>query len=480
MKRKFVTNLALLLFLNLLVKPFWMFGIDRKVQNVLGAGEYGLYFSLFSLSILLNILLDAGIVNFNNRSIARNPDLLGEYLSKIVPLKLTLAVFYAIVVLLTGFILGYDAIRFKILGVLILNQFLLSFILYLRSNISGLHYFRTDSIISVTDRILMIAICSVLLWGHVTDRPFRLEWFIYAQTASYLVTVFIALAIVLYHSGRVRFEFRWRYGLQILRQSYPFAILILLMSFFNRVDTVMMARMLPDGDVQAGIYAQGFRILDAASMFAFLFAGLLLPIFSKMIKQGQDIGAMLKLSYSLVIIPALTLGLVSLFYSRNMIGLLYHEHVDYSSTVYRILIFGFTFISTSYIFGTLLTANGSLKQLNLLAAFTVALNLTLNLLLIPRYKALGAAMASVTSQGFYAIGQIVLTSLMFRLKPDFRLIFRFLIFITVMLLAGWQISMLITVWWHGFFLLCLISLVLTWLLGIVTPKAIYYIIRYDV
>ncbi len=71
LKRKFVTNLALLLFLNLMVKPFWMFGIDRKVQNVLGAGEYGLYFSLFSLSILLNILLDAGIINFNNRSIAR-------------------------------------------------------------------------------------------------------------------------------------------------------------------------------------------------------------------------------------------------------------------------------------------------------------------------------------------------------------------------------------------------------------------------
>ena len=37
MKRKFVINLALVLFLNLLVKPFWIFGIDRTVQNVVGA-----------------------------------------------------------------------------------------------------------------------------------------------------------------------------------------------------------------------------------------------------------------------------------------------------------------------------------------------------------------------------------------------------------------------------------------------------------
>ena len=87
MKRKFVTNLALVLFLNLLVKPFWIFGIDRTVQNVVGADGYGFYFSLFSFSLLLNILLDLGITNFNNRSIARDPDKLPGYFSRIVGLK---------------------------------------------------------------------------------------------------------------------------------------------------------------------------------------------------------------------------------------------------------------------------------------------------------------------------------------------------------------------------------------------------------
>ena len=86
MKRKFITNLALVIFLNLLVKPFWIFGIDRTVQNVVGADGYGFYFSLFSFSLLLNILLDAGITNFNNRSIARNPGRLSEFFSNIVGL----------------------------------------------------------------------------------------------------------------------------------------------------------------------------------------------------------------------------------------------------------------------------------------------------------------------------------------------------------------------------------------------------------
>jgi O-antigen/teichoic acid export membrane protein len=480
LKRKFVTNLALLLFLNLLVKPFWMFGIDRKVQNVLGAGEYGLYFSLFSLSILLNILLDAGIINFNNRTIARNPERLTDHLSKIVPLKLALAFVYAFIVFLMGFILGYDVVRFKILAVLVLNQFLLSFILYLRSNISGLHYFRTDSLLSVTDRVFMILICGVLLWGNVTSRPFQLEWFIFAQTVSYLLTAIIALLIVLSHSGKINLRFRWKYGIEILRQSYPFAILILLMSFFNRVDSVMMARMLPDGEVQAGIYAQGFRILDASAMFAFLFSGLLLPIFSRMIKQNDPVGEMLKLAYSLVIVPALTLGLVSLFFNHQIIGLLYHDHIDYSASVYRILIFGFVFISSSYIFGTLLTANGSLRQLNSLAAVTVILNLLLNLILIPRYKALGAAVASVSSQGFYAFGQIIFTTVIFRLKINFGFLIRLTLFISALLLTGWLVIRYQLEWWIGFFIMCASAVILTWVLGIVTPKGIYRILKYDV
>jgi O-antigen/teichoic acid export membrane protein len=102
LKRKFITNLALLLILNLLVKPFWMFGIDRTVQNTVGAEEYGLYFSLFSFSILLNIILDLGITNFNNRSIARNPGIVSEYFSKIVPLKFVLSFVYAFIVILAG------------------------------------------------------------------------------------------------------------------------------------------------------------------------------------------------------------------------------------------------------------------------------------------------------------------------------------------------------------------------------------------
>ena len=54
MQRKFINNLIFIVFLNILVKPFWILGIDVAVQNRVGADEYGLYYSVFSFSILLD------------------------------------------------------------------------------------------------------------------------------------------------------------------------------------------------------------------------------------------------------------------------------------------------------------------------------------------------------------------------------------------------------------------------------------------
>ncbi len=74
------------------------------------------------------------------------------------------------------------------------------------------------------------------------------------------------------------------------------------MSFFNRADSVMIERLLPDGKEQAGIYAQSFTVLDALSQFALLFAALLLPMFSKMLKTGEKTDGLIHISSSLLLV----------------------------------------------------------------------------------------------------------------------------------------------------------------------------------
>ena len=75
--------------------------------------------------------------------------------------------------------IGYNSEQLKLLGIVGLNQVLLSFILYVRSNIAALLLFKTDSILSVLDRILMILICSFLLWSGIFPKTnFNIYWFV--------------------------------------------------------------------------------------------------------------------------------------------------------------------------------------------------------------------------------------------------------------------------------------------------------------
>ena len=54
----FFSGLSLLLLFNLLIKPVWIFLIDRPVQNAVGHEAYGTYFALFNLTYVLLFVAD--------------------------------------------------------------------------------------------------------------------------------------------------------------------------------------------------------------------------------------------------------------------------------------------------------------------------------------------------------------------------------------------------------------------------------------
>lgn len=479
MQRKFLTNLGLLLSLNILIKPFWILGIDRTVQNTVGAVDYGIYFVVFNFSFLFNIILDFGITNFNNRNIAQNNHLLNKHFSSIIVLKLLLSIFYFVLVFAVALLLGYAGLKLRFLLFMGLNQFLISMILYLRSNISGLLLFKTDSLLSVLDRLLMIAVCSLLLWGHLTSEPFKIEWFVYTQTFCYFITAFIALVIVVRKAAFQRLSWNSKFFMVIIKQSFPFAILVLLMTFYNRLDSVMLERMISgtEGERQAGIYASAFRLLDATNMIAYLFAVLLLPIFSKMIKEKESIHHILKLSTSILITVSVTVASVSFFYNKEMMGLLYNDHVTESARVFRLLMAGFIPISATYIFGTLLTANGNLKQLNIMAAFGMTVNFLMNLILIPKLQSVGSAYASLSTQGVTAILQVLLVQHIFKFRINYTFLGRVLFFVAGVLAMTVLSKYYIQNWMIGFTISTLGSVVLAFLLNLVSMHGFLAILR---
>ncbi len=488
--RKFITNLLILLFLNLLIKPFWILGIDRTVQNTVGAEQFGFYFAVFNLTFLFNIFLDFGLTNFNNKNIAQNQHLLNKHFSSLLILKFLLAIIYCVITLSAGLIIGYNSQQMLLLLVLCFNQFLISFILYLRSNISGLHFFKTDSIISVLDRVIMIIICGALLWGNIFHQPFRIEWFIFAQTASYIITALVALTIVIKKSKFSKLNWNRLFFIMIIKKSFPFAVLVLLMTFYNRIDSVMIERLLPDklGDQQAGLYASAYRLLDASNMIAYLFAVILLPLFARMLKFKENIEQLTRLSFTLLFLLSITVAMGSFFYRLEIMTLLYPPHVNEGLELYKIriaetswifgvLMIGFIPISTTYVFGTLLTANGNLKYLNLVAFSGMVMNLALNFILIPRLEATGSAYSSLTTQMIMAFIQVLLVIKIFKFRFNFKYLLMLGIFVLAVYLFNISSQFLPFDWKISFLLMVVFSIIIASLTNLLNLRSFISILK---
>jgi O-antigen/teichoic acid export membrane protein len=480
MQKKFVTNLAFLLFMNLFIKSIYILGFDRAVQNEVGAASYGMYYAILNFSIILTIILDFGITNFNNKNIAQNNHLLTKHFSGLFTLKILLGIAYFIVLLIVGLLIGYDNQLMKLLMVQGFNMFLLIFINYLRSNLAGLHLFKTDAIVSVLDRSILIIICTVLLKTGAFKDPNGqgIMYFVYAQTFAYLVTAIIAFMIILSKTKVFTFQWNWAFSLMILKKSLPFAILTLLMSFYNRIDTVMIERMLPNGDEQAGIYAQAFRILDATNMIAFLTAGMLLPIFSRMLKHKESVESLVRLISTLLLSPAIVIGVGCVFYNVELMGLLYPAHIEESAKIFSLLMLSFIAVATTYIFGTLLTANGNMKQLNIMAAFGMVFNISLNLILIRMYNAYGSAISSMITQFSTAIIQVIIAQRVFKFKVNFKLINTLIMFALGVIAINYGSKLLPWNWMVSFVIMVASCGLWAFVSGIISIKGIYRMMKY--
>lgn len=420
MQREFLINFFLLLFVNLLVKPLFIFGIDLGVQNRLPPGDYGLYFALLNFAYLFQIIGDFGLQSFNNRHVSQHPHLVGKYLPTLLVLKVLLSGVYIFFALAAAYCIRYDKRAIGLLFILLLNQVLSQGVLFLRSTISGLGYYRLDSVLSSADKLLMLLTCGLLLWG-LPPRYLSAESFAWAQTLASSAAL-IAVSFVLYRRMPARMRWpdwgsrRWRNTLAALfRASFPYALVILLMSAYTRMDAILLERLLPDGHHHADVYAAAYRLLDAANMVGYLFAVLLLPMFARLLAQGASVRPLVGTATRLLWAGAVTMVLLTFFVRADLLLWMMPERADsYRWDVLGLLIWAFIPMGAIHIFSSLLTADGQLMAMSRFFVVGIALDLALDLWLIPRYQAIGAAIAAVCTQSFVAASMIFLCFRRFR------------------------------------------------------------------
>ncbi|HPT04228.1 MAG TPA: polysaccharide biosynthesis C-terminal domain-containing protein, partial [Bacteroidales bacterium] len=203
------------------------------------------------------------------------------------------------------------------------------------------------------------------------------------------------------------------------------------------------------------------------------------PIFAKMIKLKDSVEELSKLAFTILFVPAVIIAFGSIFYSHEIMKLLYWNHVEASARIFGILMACFIPICTTYIFGTLLTANGNLKSLNLMASCGMVMNIGLNLYLIPHYQAVGAAVASLITQVFTSLLQVFIAKKQFHFKINYKLLTKTAIFILGVILINFLLKQNIVYNWKmNLVIMAIISTALAFALKLINLKNLWVIMKY--
>jgi O-antigen/teichoic acid export membrane protein len=406
--KPFFKGLSWLLVLNLLIKPAWIFIIDRRVQNIVGHDVYGSYFALFNFTYVLLFLADAGLSNMLAQRLAAKED---SSVRQLLTVKLALLLLYAAACAGAGAATGIS--QWRLLGLLIAAQSLNSLFLFLRSLLQARQLFKTDALFSVLDKTLLLLLCI----GPVYGLFFRMTITLFLQ----LQVLSTSLAVgCLFFSLLKKNAFTSGERLAaktVIRRVTPFVLIVLLMSAHNRLDAFLLDRLHPNGAAQAGIYAMAYRLLDAANMLGYLTASFLVPFLARHQNDRKLVQQVLLVSrHGLLFASAIAVAFVVVF-APWLQSLLYHTTDAYSSRVIRLCIAVLPAYYLTHVYGSALTATAQFRAFIQVIFVSVLVNVLLNAWLIPLYGAAGCCMAALVSQYFCAFALWAIASRRLAVSP---------------------------------------------------------------
>lgn len=231
----------------------------------------------------------------------------------------------------------------------------------------------------------------------------ELFWFVIVSLfdqASLAVTLYIAYRYQ--KLGNFYRHFDVPTAKQMLKDSWPLIFSGLVIMIYMRIDQIMIKEML--GEKEVGLYSAAVRVSELWYFIPVIVTNSLFPSIVNAKKISEELyKRRLQRLYTLMVWAAIAVALPMTFLSDWLVALLYGEAYREAGPVLMIHIWTGVFVSLGVASSAWLI-NQNLQPFAFYRTFSGAIiNIILNLLLIPVYGMIGAAIATVIAQVMAAL-----------------------------------------------------------------------------
>lgn len=392
----------------------------RLMTGYLGQDGFGKYATILAFFAFFTAIADLGLGSVTAREISREGADEGKILGNVVALRLSSSIALLIVAPVVVYFFDYGRdVEIGILIAAVATVFsTLSFVL---NAIFQKHL--------AMDRVAMVEFLGKILQVGLIVLIVRQDWGFLPIACTLIVSLSFNALTALFlsrHYATFRLQFDIAYWKKFLQNSLPMGITAIITFTYFKMDTILLSVL--QSNAHVGIYNVAYKIMENLIFFPAMLAGLILPLLSRFIftdrARFEEIADKTFKVFFIAIVPIVT---GTWFLAPDIITIVSGAGFQESVSVLRILIFALAFIFFGSYFNMLLVVGNAQKKLMQTLIFAALFNITLNLLLIPRYSYLGSASTALLTEALVVVLTGLLAARLIRYTPSFNQIPRVLL-----------------------------------------------------
>jgi len=390
----------------LIIQKIISFSYFIIIARALGPDDLGKYYFAISFTTIFAIFIDLGFANVLTREVAKKPEDAQKLLGSVISMKIPLtAVAVGLIVVLIN-ILDYPQITRELVYLSTFCVVLDSFSLTFYSAIRGFHNLKYESMGSVVFQLIVLVSGLVILNAGGGLRLLFLS--LIAASLFYVIYAFILLKKF---GISARPHFDWAHAMGLFKITFSFTLFAIFQKTYTYLDTVLISYFA--GDTAVGLYQVAFKMLFALQFLPMAFTATLYPALSCYWvnnKNQLSITFERALNYLVIISLPISVGIIA---TADKIILLFKSGYEGAILPLQITIATLFFLFINFPIGSLLNACDRQRRNTVNMAIVLVISVIMNVLLIPRFEALGAGItvlsthALMTVLGLAAAGKIV-------------------------------------------------------------------------
>lgn len=381
-----------ILFIAQVINYILAFFYTIYLARYLGVADFGVLTFGISFTTIMGVTADLGLSILTVREIARDKSISSNYTGNLIVIKLVLSSITMGLIALFMNLLNYPSQTIQVVYLLALWMLFISFTQLFYSVFQAYEKMEYQSLGTILYSILLF---SGVFYGIFNN--FSIEWFALIYLIVSIIVLIYSIFIYIARFPWPRLQVNWNFWKSKLILALPLSIASIFSTIAFRVDTVLLS--LFQGYVVVGLYTAPYKIIEVLLFIPSVYSAVIFPVLSRFHVSSPESFQLIYLkSIEYMIIIGLPIAAGITILSKDVILLLYQSAFSGSVLALQILIWTVPLLLLTTSFGIILISMNKQVLAIRLTFIYMIFNIGVNLVVIPQFSYLGAAVVTVMTE----------------------------------------------------------------------------------